>query len=105
MNRIERTGRNAEHIAELRRLSPLAFCPNCHMVMGIKLFAEPGPDPNLYEMRLRSMELRCGNCQSTAGVRYVTPEEAYVILDTDLLAMLSVSLKAEEIMETPYMWE
>lgn len=102
MNRIERTGRNAEHIAELRRLSPLAFCPNCHMVMRIESdFVASDMEPTM----LRGLELRCGNCQSTAGVRYVTPEEAYVILDTDLLAMLSVSLKAEEIMETPYMWE
>lgn len=102
MNRIERTGRNAEHIAELRRLAPLAFCPHCHMVMRIGSDFDAN---NLEPMVLRGLEFRCGNCQSTADVRYVTPEEAYVILDTDLLAMLSVSLTAAVVLEPPYMWE
>jgi len=56
-------------------------------------------------MVLRGLEFRCGNCQSTADVRSVTPDEAYVILDTDLLAMLSVSLTAAVVLEPPYMWE
>lgn len=93
MNRIERTGRNAERIEELRRLSPLGFCPNCHMVMGIE------------EAFVSNSHLRCGNCGNVENIRRVTPEEAYVILDTDLLAVFSTSLKIQEIGEPPYMWE